>query len=85
MSADLHSGETQSATRALRVQAVFRVTGDQQAQQVAARMIDRAHEIANLPECECDVDVSVELTQPERTEGPGVPGGAPAHRSRVKQ
>jgi hypothetical protein len=25
-------------------------------------MVDRAHEIANLPECECDVDVSIQRT-----------------------
>jgi hypothetical protein len=45
---------------AVRVQAVFHVSSEAQAQTVAARMVDRAHEIANLPECECDVDVSIE-------------------------
>ena len=45
---------------AVRVQAIFRVASDEQAQAVAAKMVDRAHEIANLPECECDVDVSIE-------------------------
>jgi hypothetical protein len=78
VSADLRSSQTPSETRALRVQAVFEVTDDRQAQEVAARMIDRAHEIANLPECECDVDVSVELARPEHARGPSDPAGAPA-------
>jgi hypothetical protein len=49
---------------AVRVQAVFHVSSEAQAQTVAARMVDRAHEIANLPECECDVDVSIERESP---------------------
>jgi hypothetical protein len=48
----------------VRVQTVFHVANDRQAQVVAAKMVDRAHEIANLPECECDVDVSIERTEP---------------------
>ncbi|MGA9285542.1 MAG: hypothetical protein WBV85_08875 [Solirubrobacteraceae bacterium] len=52
------SGE--GAHPAVRVQAVFHVSSEAQARIVAARMVDRAHEIANLPECECDVDVSIE-------------------------
>jgi hypothetical protein len=47
------------------VQTVFRVADEQQAQTLAAQMVDRAHEIANLPECECDVDVSVEWVAPD--------------------
>jgi hypothetical protein len=70
--------------RALRVQAVFLVADDHQAQDVAARMIDRAHEIANLPECECDVDVTVELARAEPTRGPGDPAGAPVPAGPVK-
>lgn len=50
--------------RAVRVQAVFHISNEVQAQAVAARMVDRAHEIANLPECECDVDVSIERVSP---------------------
>ncbi len=53
------------AHSAVRVQAVFHVSSDEQAQTVAARMVDRAHEIANLPECECDVDVSIERESPQ--------------------
>jgi hypothetical protein len=51
---------------------------------IAAAMIDRAQELANLPECECDVDVSVQsglAGVPARPDGagslpaPGTPGG----------
>ena len=49
----------------LRVQAVFRDLEEQQAHAIAAEMIDRAHELANLPECECDVDVSVQVASPQ--------------------
>ncbi len=71
MSAELSSGERPEPLGALRVQALFRVSGEQAAQAVAAKMIDSAHEIANLPDCECDVDVSVEWEPPG-----GSPGGA---------
>jgi hypothetical protein len=47
------------------VQVLFHTTDERQAQTVAAKLIDRAHEIANLPECECDVDVSVETSSPQ--------------------
>ena len=57
--------EPAAATLMLRVQTVFRVTDEQHGQAVAAKMIDRAHEIANLPECECDVDVSVDWASPD--------------------
>ena len=50
--------------RAVRVQAVFHISNEVQAQAVAARMVDRAHEIANFPECECDVDVSIKRVSP---------------------
>jgi hypothetical protein len=49
------------------VQVVFHVSTDEQAQAVASRMVDKAHEIANLPECECDVDVSIERTRADAT------------------
>jgi hypothetical protein len=60
VSAKLSSGASVGATRAVCVQVLFHVTDELKAQTVAAKLIDRAHEIANLPECECDVDVSVE-------------------------
>lgn len=46
----------------LRVQAVFAVRGEneEQAYAVAAELIDRLNAVANLPECECDLDISVE-------------------------
>jgi hypothetical protein len=84
VSTDLRSSQAPSGTQALRVQAIFHVADDRQAQEVAARMIDRVHEIANLPECECDVDVSVELAPPEHARGPGDPAGAPAPAGPVK-
>jgi hypothetical protein len=65
VSADPPPLQTGVTVPAVRVQAVFHVTDDRQAQAVAAKMVDRAHEIANLPECECDVDVSIERTPPD--------------------
>ncbi len=46
----------------MRVQVTFHIANERQAQTVTAKLIDCAHEIANLPECECDVDVSVETS-----------------------
>jgi hypothetical protein len=46
----------------LRVEAIFRGVEEGHAQTLAAKMIDRAHELANLPDCQCDVDVTVEET-----------------------
>lgn len=37
---------------------------DRQGEQLVAEIVDRAHEAANLAECDCDVDVSVERTFP---------------------
>jgi hypothetical protein len=50
----------------LRLEITFHGIDESQAQAIAAQMIDRAHEIANLPEFECDVDVSVERTSAVR-------------------
>jgi hypothetical protein len=55
----------------LRLEIVFQGVDEHQARAVAARMIDRAHEIANLPEYECDVDVTVEGSSAPRESGPG--------------
>ncbi|HEY2200263.1 MAG TPA: hypothetical protein VGH56_00115 [Solirubrobacteraceae bacterium] len=70
------------ATGTLRVETVFRVADELHGQAIAARMIDRVHEIANLPECECDVDVSVEWAGPDGSEDlSSVPvRGLPAER-----
>jgi len=56
----------------LRVEAVFMDVDEQHADTIAAEMIGRAHELANLPEWECDVDVSVQLSPPEAS---GARGG----------
>jgi tripeptide aminopeptidase len=36
--------------------------GDERAETVVAEIVDRVHEAANLPDCDCDVDVSVQRT-----------------------
>jgi hypothetical protein len=50
------------STHTVHVQVSFHAADERQAQTVATKLIDSAHEIANLPECECDVDVSVEAS-----------------------
>lgn len=65
MSAEPKTDAGQAAVRALRVEAVFHVRDEPQAETVAAKMVDRAHEIANLPECECDLDISVQRVESE--------------------
>jgi hypothetical protein len=55
----------------------FHTADEHQAQTVAAKLIDSAHDIANLPECECDVDVSVETSSLEGLPAPGDSSGAP--------
>ena len=52
-----------ASTHTVHIQVSFHATDERQAQTVAAKLIDSAHEIANLPECECDVDVSVETSR----------------------
>jgi tripeptide aminopeptidase len=44
------------------VLAEVRSLDDERAQSVVAEVVDRVHEAANLAECDCDVDVSVERT-----------------------
>jgi hypothetical protein len=81
VSGDLSGGERlrrvePEMARMLRVETIFRVADELQGQTVAAKLIDRVHEIANLPECECDVDVSVEWAQADESVDPaGVPSG----------
>jgi hypothetical protein len=38
----------------------FKLEDEDAARRLSAQLIDRAHELANLPECECDLDVDVE-------------------------
>jgi hypothetical protein len=54
-------GMAAPAARTLHVQAVFRDVDEKHVQTVAAEMIARAHELANRPEFECDVDVDVSV------------------------
>jgi tripeptide aminopeptidase len=35
---------------------------DERAEEVVAEIVDRVHEAANLPDCDCDADVSVQRT-----------------------
>lgn len=52
---------------ALRVEAVFHDIAAEQADAIAAELIARAHELANLPEHGCDVDVNVRREPPTET------------------
>jgi hypothetical protein len=72
------AGMAPAAACTLRVEAVFRDLDEQHMQAVAAAMIDCAHELANRPECESDVDVSVQWGSPRELAGPEEPGGGPA-------
>ncbi len=42
--------------------AEVRSLSEQRAETVTGELVDRLHEAANLPECECDVDISVQRT-----------------------
>jgi tripeptide aminopeptidase len=44
------------------VVAEVRSLREERAEEVVAEVVDRVHEAANLPDCDCDVDVSVERT-----------------------
>jgi hypothetical protein len=63
-----------SVPETLRVEAVFHDVDERHADTIAAEMISRAHELANLPEWECDVDVNVELVAPDDDPGAGSAG-----------
>ncbi|HEY2631267.1 MAG TPA: hypothetical protein VGI26_02680 [Solirubrobacteraceae bacterium] len=69
MSAEISTGEGAGPPGGLRVQVDFKLSDERAAQAVAAKMVDRAHEIANQPEWECDLDVSVEWLPPEDLSG----------------
>jgi hypothetical protein len=47
------------------VEAVFHGVTTEQADTIAAELIGRAHQLANLPECACDVDVNVQVSPAE--------------------
>ncbi len=61
-----------SAPGVLRVEAVFHDVAAEQADRIAAELIARAHELANLPECGCDVDVNVRREPSEAGSARGV-------------
>ncbi len=81
--AGLRGVESGTQGRVLRVQTTFHVADEAQGQAVAAKLIDRAHELANSPECECDVDVSVEWIRSDARADPvAAPAGAVAPTDR---
>jgi hypothetical protein len=55
----------------------FKLEDEDAARTLAGRLIDRAHELANLPQCECDLDVDVEWT-PAPTPAAGASTSSPA-------
>jgi tripeptide aminopeptidase len=57
--------------------AEVRALREQRGEQLVAELLDCVHEAANLPECECDVDVTVERT----FAGYRTPPSAPAVRA----
>jgi len=60
LSGEVHAGRTApSEPGVLRVEVVFHGVEADQADTIAAELIARAHELANLPEYGCDVDVNV--------------------------
>jgi hypothetical protein len=74
-------GEASSSNGTLRVQTVFHDVTADQADRLAAELVSRAHELANLPEYECDVDVNVEV-RPELQLAPPEDSGAGSDRAR---
>jgi hypothetical protein len=83
VNADSQASTVDGAARTLLVQAVFRPVDERQAQSLAAQMVDSAHRIANMPECECDVDVNIELS-PDGARAADGSGGAPDSAHPVK-
>jgi hypothetical protein len=68
---------TAEAAHTVHIQVSFHAADERQARTLTAKLIDSAHEIANLPECECDVDVSVETSSLEGSSASDDAGGAP--------
>lgn len=73
-SGDVHPGAAipPSEPGVLRVEAVFHDVAPEQADTIAAELIARAHELANLPEHGCDVDVNVRRERPDTGSARGV-------------
>jgi hypothetical protein len=68
--ASVTSEASAGALRTLHVEAVFRDIDEHQAHAISAELIGRAHELANLPDFECDVDVSVQMVSPREDDSP---------------
>lgn len=54
---------------------------EERAEEILAEMLDCVHEAANLPECECDVDVTVERTFTGYRTSPSTPAVRVAERA----
>lgn len=68
-----------AAEPGLTVRVRFRLEDEDAARRLSAQLIDRAHELANLPECECDLDVDVEwIAAATPADGTSPSGPAPA-------
>lgn len=62
----------------LTVRVRFKLAEEQAARELAAKLIECAQELANLPESECDVDVDVEwIAPPQQLHGLSPSGPAP--------
>jgi hypothetical protein len=62
VSSEPSSTPAELAEPGLVVRVRFKLEDEDGARMLAGRLIDRAHELANLTECECDLDVDVEWT-----------------------
>jgi hypothetical protein len=78
VSADRPLAQTGSPESGLIVRVRFMLEDEDAARRLSAQLIDRAHELANLPECECDLDVDVQWSAaPAPSDGAPPLGPAP--------
>ncbi len=61
--------------------AEVRAQREERAEEILAELLDCVHEAANLPECECDVDVTVERTFTGYRTAPSAPAVRAAERA----
>ncbi len=64
MSAQTDSASSAQAQSELRLQVRLSGLDEPAARELAAQLIDRAHELVNAPERECDLDVDVQWHPP---------------------
>jgi hypothetical protein len=70
VNADLPLTQPGAGEPGLTLRIRFKLAEEPAARELAAKLIERAHELANLPESECDVDVDVEwIGPPEQRRG----------------